>query len=327
MPDSRSLKFAVPTLATFDMPPSWCNAHGHVDRSACIEVRQSEVRRLAGCVRDRLRVWPERNKVRLPVQPLPNEQPARNTHGRVATGTYRITAGQVEYLQRHRLPRQLAGDRRTTRANVMRDEFFKRDNGFKLRRPHNAPQEIVPFDCGLDGNPNAGASRRKIINIEDDWSQLLRIEKWIFANRIKPAYYLICPGSFRTGSGQRTGVRGSSVLCCAPPLSTCGPGRKATGCPQRTLKLLIVQCTKAEQRDANIAQSWLDAIPKHAVPCMRPEIDRLLQRYAMIMPPRQLLCARCLDVRYGNNPENARQSWRRAQGKDDARPAKRKRST
>lgn len=35
------------------------------------------------------------------------------------------------------------------------------------------------------------------------------------------------------------------------------------------------------------------------------------------MFPRVLLCPRCLKVHYGNNPETARQSWRRRNNKPD----------
>ena len=303
--------FALPALATLAAPPTWCNAHGKVDRSACIEIRVSEVRRLAGCVRFKPRDWPHMKKVRLSVHPLPNETSAANTAGRVATGLYTVTAQQLDALHRHRLPRQLAGDRRTTRAAVMRPAQFSRAAGFTHRQPHNAPAPPVPFDAGLDSNPNRGATRTKMIGIDENWSQMLRLEKWIFPHRIRPAYYLICPGTFTNRN--------------PPPLSTCSAGRKATGCAQRALKLLTVQCTAAEFRDAQLAHLWISSIPERLRWRSRGAINRLLQRYAPIMPPRTLLCARCLGVRYGNDPENARQSWRRAQGKDDARPPMRKR--
>lgn len=303
--------FALPALATLDQPPSWCNTHGRLDRSACIEVRISEVRRIAGCVRDKPRIWPDMNKVRLPVQPLPNEQSARNTDGRIASGFHTITAEQVDFLQRRRLPRRLAGDWRTTRANAMRPHYYRPDDGFALRRPHNADLDEYEFDVGLPGNPNHGATRTKMIGITEHWSQTLRIEKWVFPGRIAPAYYLICPGTFHVD------------VECPPPLSTCGAGRKATGCPQRTLKLLMVQCTPDEWRDANLVQTWMDSLGNRRTPAIHRDMTRLLQRYGPILPPRQLLCARCLGVRYGNNPENARQSWRRLNNKPDARPAKR----
>jgi len=257
--------FDPPLLRTLDDTPSWHNSHGKIDRAACIEIRVSEVRRLAGCVRDKPRIWPDMKKVRLPVQPLPDQQLAPNQHGRVATGTYTITAKQLHDLQQQRLPRPLAGDWRTTRANAMRPHYFKRDDGFALRKPHNADVEDFPLDTGLLCNPNRGATRSKMIGLLETWSQQLRIEKWNFPKRIAPAYYLICPGTFphalRSGGEGPSESRLSPFDCRlsipAPPMSTCPPGRKATGCPQRTLKLLMVQCTEAEFRDAQTAALWM----------------------------------------------------------------------
>ena len=74
---------------------------------------------------------------------------------------------------------------------------------------------------------------------------------------------------------------------------------------------MMVQCTPAEARDADIAQLWIDSLPRNLIPKHRALINRLLERYGPIMHPRTLLCPRCLGVRYGNNPETVRQGWRR----------------
>jgi len=36
----------MPNLATLDLYPSWLNLKGGIDRSACIEIKLSEVRQL-----------------------------------------------------------------------------------------------------------------------------------------------------------------------------------------------------------------------------------------------------------------------------------------
>lgn len=340
------LPFTPPRLPTLRLRPSWLNNNNRLDRGACVEVRLSEIRRLAGCVRFQPQIWPDMDKVRLPVQPLPNERPALNKHGRISTGVFTITARQLHQLQDHRLPRQMAGDRRTKRAGAMRPFYYKDGDVFHFRVKRNDGPQLVTFDRGLDANPNRGATRTKMLGITEYWSQQLRIEKWIFPKRIQPAYYLICPGfaSVRRGSHSSSpgrdgrealAVRGYSYPAppiAAAPLSTCPAGRKPPKpdrngkyeCPQRCLKLLMIQCTPQEFADAEAALMWMASIPQPYLATMRPHINELLLRYGPILPPRMLLCPRCLGVRYGNDPENARQSWRRKQGKENALPAKRK---
>ncbi len=312
----------MPALVTFDQPPSWCNRGGQLDRSACVEVRVSEVRRLAGCVIHHGRARPDGRGPTQLVTPLPNERRARNGHGRLATGVWTISARHVDLLHARRKPRILAGDWRTRRAAVMYPPYCDPHATFPHRLPHNA-LAARPMDAALDGNPNKGATRSKMIGLHLDWSQPLRIEKWMFEHRIRPAYYLICPAMFMLHNSPLPPRRGRGVPVNdprLPPLSSCPAGRKATGCPQRTLKLLLVQCTAAEDRDAMLAQLWIDSLPQLVRAPQRETIQRLMQRYGPIMEPRTLMCARCLGVRYGNHPETVRQAWRRRMGKPDARP-------
>jgi hypothetical protein len=300
----------IPNLSTLDEPPSWCNAHGHLDRSACVEVRVSEVRRQAGCVVHNGQYRPDGKGLTQLVSPLPSQQRARTGDGRVASGIITITAEQVHMLHAGRTPRKLAGDRRTPRAPVMRPGYWLDDRPFRCRVTRADPF-VIPFDRGLEGNPNKGACRSKMIGLPETWSQPLRIEKWVFPKRIRPAYYLICPGTFL----HRDVPEGKDPRL--PPLSTCGSGRKATGCPQRALKLLLVQCTPREYRDAKAARLWIDGIPPRVVERYRAEINLLMARYGPIMPPRVLLCPRCLGAKYGNDPETVRQGWRRRNKRPD----------
>lgn len=300
-----------PALRTLHQPASWLNAKGNIDRSACIEIRVSEARRLAGCAARRQETRSMSRHKPGPAHPLPNEQPAPTFTGRVATGVITITADHLMLVIDHRPPRRIAGDFRTARAPAMRPE--RRKPGFKTRINRRDPIAFPP-DRGLEPNPNHGASRTKKIGIRVDWSQPVRLEQWNFPTRIRPAYFFICPGhAMRAGK-------------CEPPflapLSTCGAGRKDPStkrCPQRCLKLMMVQCTKAELADAEAAQLWIDSLPPQHVPHMRSEIALLRARYGPIMPPRVLLCPRCLGVKYGNHPETVRQGWRRRNGKEDTR--------
>lgn len=114
----------------------------------------------------------------------------------------------------------------------------------------------------------------------------------------------------------------------AAGLTTCRAGRKdpkTRRCPQRCLKLLMVQCTEAEQRDARVAQLWIESLPASIVPRVRPAIARLTARYGLIFQPRMLVCPRCVGgtgknggVRYGNHPETVRQNWRRRRARQRA---------
>lgn len=66
-----------PSLPTLEQTPSWLNSRGFIDRSACIEIRVSEIRRLAGCVKIDRTQHDSRGRHLHLTFPLPNEQPAR----------------------------------------------------------------------------------------------------------------------------------------------------------------------------------------------------------------------------------------------------------
>jgi hypothetical protein len=89
----------------------------------------------------------------------------------------------------------------------------------------------------------------------------------------------------------------------------------------------MVQCTKQEFVDAQVAQQWIDLI--NALPNATRLINnhqsplagrywQIIARYGPIFQSRTLLCPRCLGVRYGNHPETVRQGWRRRNNKPDA---------
>jgi len=309
----------MPPLPTLDQRPTWVNARGGIDRSACVEIRVSEVRRLARCVvPNNTKRWDGKGWTQT-VQPLPNETSARNGLGRVCTGTWTVTAHHLYRLHVTRPGRELAGDYRTTRANTMRGPDFDPDAGFRIRRKYGDPTPGPKRDdTNLPDNPNRAPVHPKMIGLHEDWTQPLRIEKWLFPERIRPAYYLICPGPWLQQFPWEQTERDRDTDPRLPPTSTCGPGRKARGCPQRCLKLMLVQCSEEENRDAVFAQRWIQSIPPGLHIKHHATIQKLLARYGPIMEPRTLLCPRCLGVKYGNDPENSRQSWWRRKEKNVA---------
>lgn len=279
--------FTPPKLPTLNQTPSWCNARGAIDRSACMEIKVSEARRLASCANATVRR-------------------AVNGRGRLAAVVITITARDLARLADRRLPRALAGDLRTARANAMRPPSFKRSrysmNTFRCRVTRAQPIAWPPA-AALDPNPNRGAARSKRLGLRHSWSQSVTIETWKYPRRIRHAYFFVCPGHVS-----------------ATGLSTRKPGREhpsSRRCPQRCLKLMFVQCTNAELRDANLAQVWMNSLPAAVAREHRIVIQRLVARYGLILQPRTLLCPRCLGVRYGNNPETVRQGWRRRNHKPD----------
>ncbi|MFN3167063.1 MAG: hypothetical protein ACE37H_08370 [Phycisphaeraceae bacterium] len=122
-----------PTLETFDHWPSWLNARGHVDRSACFELKVSEVRRLAGCIPLKTgptgKVYRAKGRSKYPEPDLPNERRARSGDGRLSVGWFDISAFELQYVLDGRCPRGLQGDWRTGRAPAMRRRRGPGDRG------------------------------------------------------------------------------------------------------------------------------------------------------------------------------------------------------
>ncbi len=322
-------------LETFPLLASWLNARGNIDRSACVEVRVSWVRQAAGCVV--MMRKPDWNKgKRIGTRPLPTEKRMSNGMGLRATGVYSVCAAEVERWMREMPPRRLAGDWRTARAAAMRPKYFKLQaegtrnprspsmtwKGFRCRvsKLHPVPKAL---DAGLSGNPNRGASRSKGLGVQWNWSQPVRIEQWQYAKRATPSYFLICPGgtpSMRDDAIRRHGfdpaAHGQHFDERLPGLSTVDRGFKRKGCPQRVRMLFMPLCTKTEARDAQLAQLWIQS----QSPAMRNQhvnfIEQLQRRYGLLFSPRMLLCARCLGLHYGNNPETARRGYHRRGGRD-----------
>lgn len=218
----------------------------------------------------------------------------------------------------------------------------KKRQGFRYRVTRRRP--VLPYlDFGIEANPNKGAARTKKIGIYSDWFQPLRIEKWDVPGGWSPRhkwYRLVCPGNPATPGSLRYGkvqpeqprvmkfdpweFPGLSVAekwklakedWRFPPLSTAPTCVPRPQCRQRAQKLFMVMCTKAEMRDAEIAQKWIESLPPRVYASQLPFIGRLRERYGMLFSPRTLLCERCLDLKYGVHPDTALRKNRRARGK------------
>ncbi|MGB0766348.1 MAG: hypothetical protein ACPGYV_01410 [Phycisphaeraceae bacterium] len=121
-----------PVLETFGHWPSWLNARGHIDRSACFELKVSELRRISGCIPMQMRrgdmtgkAYRAKGRQRFGLPDLPNERPAPSTKGRISCGWYDLSPREMDHLARQQFPRRLAGDWRTARAPAMRPRFQK----------------------------------------------------------------------------------------------------------------------------------------------------------------------------------------------------------
>lgn len=341
---------APPQLETFDHWPSWINARGHLDRSACFELKVSEVRRLTGCVPlgytkkgkpTRLRGRAERG-----TPDLPNERRAVNGKGRLSSGWYDLIAWEMDELARGYFPRRLGGDWRTARAPAMRPREVQGNGGMLLTQGGYGPGQYAyerrdadfaeqGLDAGLKGNPNRGASREKQFGLDDDWVQRVGLEKWKRVGvtercpaRLAVQYFLICPGpaglvpdaSRRSASAcpPRSTVDAKGLKGLTGTTSNCGDGsRGAHGkgwvCGQRVYKLFWVLARDNEFRDALLAEQWINGLTSGQLAQQSAAVSALVDRYGPIMGNRMLRCRRCLQLRYGQSPQVLRR--KRMQGK------------
>lgn len=164
----------LPPLPSLHTKPSWVNRAGRVDRSACVELRASEIKRLLEMNFRRRGQW-----LGLGWGAVAGE--TRDTAGLEGSATCTIHAEFLEKLHASRLPRALVGDYRTGKANVMKSRFV---------HPHKVSQPDAP-------NPNKGASQQKVIHLppadgEQLWSQTLTLQRWRLHEKLAQ-HFLVCP--------------------------------------------------------------------------------------------------------------------------------------
>lgn len=301
-----SLPGMFPLLRSLHRQPSWVNRAGNVDRSACFEVRASEV-------------WPQISR--------DDWDRARTSAGRQAAAVLIVTARILRDLHDSRPPQQLVGDWRTHKSNVMKGSQSTH------ARECMGIRERVGFagDLNLNFafNPNKGATRTKKLGLwgagqlgfpDHDWEQTVRIERW--ERRLRRTR---SEGMRRDRSDTTHGVIADASHPFTPspahPVNLSPPPSHqhfliCPSCRKKMLKLMMVLATEQEIDDAEFAEGWVDMLDARQMASripLTPELiaqrSQLISRYGLLFRGRQLVCRNCLGVRYGEvKPKRRRRS-------------------
>jgi hypothetical protein len=140
-------------LATGAQRPTWLNRAGRVDRSACIELKASDLWR---------NVPDEDWQI---YKPRSHARPHMTAQAQAG-----ITAHRLADLHDAKNPFTLNGDLRTPKSNVMRGS----------RNPSGG------------ANPNKGQSRTKMLGLPTDWSQELTLQRWHLHAQLTQ-HFFACP--------------------------------------------------------------------------------------------------------------------------------------
>ncbi len=253
-----------PQLATLHTKPTWHNRAGHPDRSACLELRASELWRYATFPTLRLPGYTNRLS-RSADQNSTDRAARRSTRPRcIATTTQIINPRFLRRLHDHRLPMQLVGDHRTRKSNVMKSHY------------RNEPGQRA-------ANPNRGALQLKWLALPlDDWNQTITIQRWFFPLPPRFDKYLNC---------MQPRHRLQHFLLCPR-------------CKTKVCKLFLPLCTHDELRDAITAQQYATLLQTHPLTRNAPitPLDAaIINRYRALFHPRTLVCRTCLHLRYGES--------------------------
>ncbi|MCZ6851480.1 MAG: hypothetical protein O7F17_07560 [Planctomycetota bacterium] len=281
-----------PPLGTLNQRPSWVNLTGRVDRSACLELRASEV-------------WPH---VRF-TAPAREAASGRRTLPvpaafKEASGTLQISAQFLYRLNISRLPRRLRGDLRTPKSNVMRRHHtsvpgpaawgegqLPSPPGREVGGEASPRKHLRLHDPGPAFNPNKGATFRwggKMLGLWADWSQTVRVERWRLHERLAQ-HFLICPCSLSISKGE-------------------GGGEGSQHCLGKVMKLFMPLCSAQEAADADLAEGWINLLDGRdraaripLSPSLMAQRALLITRYGLLFTDgRRLLCRNCLHMRYGS---------------------------
>ena len=317
-------------LATFELQPTWVNRSGRVDRTACVEIRASEL-------------WPH-----AAFREVKRHRKSGETSYLEAIATIILAARFLHKLHVDRNPLTLQGDWRTSKANVMKRKALGTRHlalGGKGTRPKTQDSrpfhdERYPFDVEGQrrayerydgafvrdhplpaGNPNRGTpftGGGKQIGLHCDWTQEIVIQRWRLHERLAK-HYLVCPtgqtGSRDWGLGNGCDLHlpmgegrgeGRGMGSSANPQSLLTTASPCRSCCGKTLKLFMPVCSIQESNDSELAEGWVRLVDaRHAAlgrPMPREVIElrhRLLQRYGLLFRGRRLVCRKCLGVRYG----------------------------
>ena len=171
----------LPNLETLDLPPSWTNRAGRVDRSGCAEVRVGEIaRRIA------TECWLPSAIGAAPAYSCGAINKAYSCGAKTGTengrgpycksaASFVLRASLFKSLHAKRMPFALVGDWRTPKSNVMKP-------GRRIDARANHPLE----------NPNRGAAASKYLALPNDWEQTLELQRWQQNPRLVYPY-LLCP--------------------------------------------------------------------------------------------------------------------------------------
>ena len=144
---------APPTLATFPQRASWLNRASRIDRSACVELKASDLWRSIA-----ERHW---------------QRKTRKVQGKshlIAQTTTSVTAHQLQSRHDEKPSFTLQGDLRTEKSNALKHAGLS---------PSGA-------------NPNKGQSRTKRLGLPTDWSQELTLQSWRMHARLIQ-HFFACP--------------------------------------------------------------------------------------------------------------------------------------
>ncbi|MBI1368694.1 MAG: hypothetical protein GC162_08590 [Planctomycetes bacterium] len=266
-------------LATLEVPPSHLNAAGRVDRSACLSI---DVRRLWRRVPE-----DEWRRARSAARPG-SRRPDAATY-REARAHLTLTRDTLDALLARARPFELLGDFRTEKANAMKNAcgVGSAECGVNKKCPSPTPNSTLPTPHSTlptphskprrlprTFNPNLGAAATKVLPLPAGWTQRLRLERWRLHDKLA-SHFFFCPQ-----------------------------------CDARRVKLFLPLCTPDESRDTQLAFKHLTRTHRSNKPLTEHQ-TRLIERYHLFFPPRSLLCAACLNLRYGYihpRPRNPRKN-------------------
>ncbi|MEM9346467.1 MAG: hypothetical protein AAGB26_07610 [Planctomycetota bacterium] len=317
-----------PTLKTFSHWPSWLNAYGNLDRSACFELRVSQVRRLAGCIPLMKGQFGQRYRAQsragYNVPDLPNERRAIGHKRLISKGHYDITAEELDDLARQQFPRRLAGDWRTGRAPAMRRA--EQQAGMSWQPPCNGqdtcgpPQRTTALGMTLKQGGHGPGERAYERKLADHPAT----EPLPAPASMPPGLPADAPDAGLAGNPNRGATREKRFGLDSNWTQRLGlekhhhasvSGKQyflVCPCGRTAYKLFWVLGRPGEHSDAWLADQWIASLDSRGLSQRSAQVSVLTDRYGPIMGgDRMLRCRHCLNMRYGKSPEATRKNNQR----------------